>query len=255
MKNLLLKSTVLVAVLFLSAKISAQSSVEVRDPAAGNAVVTGQTFYFWIATGTTHSIDFDAYNVGSNSLTYKIEKQEMVMNATASAWFCVFHNGDAADLQSHCYGSQTTTAPDNFVTPVGDFNRLQCDFSSNTIGLSIVHYRIFDMNNPTDSAGFTLVYYATPAGVPSVTNNEGISNAFPNPSNGVFNFTVESASSTNAIQLNVFNLNGEIVSSEQVNVQNGTVSTDLSALPNGVYFCRFNSGDMIYSERRIVIAK
>lgn len=255
MKNLLLKSTVLVAVLFLSAKISAQSSVEIRDPNAGNAVVTGQTFYFWVDTGTTHSIDIDAFNISNATHTYKIEKQEMLMNATASAWFCVFHNGDAADLQSHCYGSQTATTPDNFATPAGEYNRLQCDFSTHTIGLSIVHYRIFDTSNPTDSAGFTLVYYATPTGIASYSSNNGISNAFPNPSAGIFNFTVESATATDALQLSVFNLNGELVSAEQVNVLNGTVSTDLSALPNGVYFCRFNSGDVIYTERRIVIAK
>lgn len=252
MKNILLKSTVLITVLFLSAKISAQSSSEIHYPNGGGNDVTNQSIYLWVDTGTTYSFDLDAYNIMSVSHTYKIEKQEYLMNPTASAWFCVFHNGDAADLQSHCYGSQTTTTPDNFVTATGEFNRLQCDFSTHNIGLSIVHYRIFDVNTPTDSAGVTIYYYATPTGIASYSNNNGISNAFPNPSTGIFNFTVEHA---DALQLSVYNLNGEIVSSSQINVLNGTATADLSSLANGVYFCRFNSGDIVYSERRIVIAK
>lgn len=253
MKNNFIKSTVLAAVLFLCGNLSAQISLEVRDPNAGNAVSTGATFYYWVDTGSTFSVDMDVFNISGAVHTYKIEKQEWLLTGTAQAWFCVFHNGDAADLQSHCYGNQTTITPDNFNTVAGDYNRIQCDFSTHTIGQSIVHYRVYDTSNPSDSVGFTMVYNATPAGIDSYNKNAGISQAFPNPSTGLFNFTIETSASV--VSAGIFNLNGDLVNTQPVNVISGNLSLDLSSLPNGVYFCRFTGENMIYQERRIVIAK
>lgn len=252
MKNLFLKSTALSAVLFLCANVFAQSSLEVRDPANNNAVVTGTTMYFTIAAGTTHTIDFDAYNVSSSAHTYLIEKQELVFTAGDMAWFCVYHNGDAADPQSHCYGTQTTTTPDNFATSAGDFNRLQCDFSTTDTGVSIVRYRVFDQNNPADSVSFTLVYNATPAGIPAYENFSAVGMAYPNPSAGIFTFD---AFSSGLYTVQVCSVNGALISAEASVAGSGKIHIDLSGLPEGVYFCRFISASGIATDRRLVLTR
>ena len=234
--------------------VNAQSSLEIREHGTSN-VVNGATYNFWIAANSsTHTIEFDAFNISNATIDYKITKTNVTIDAGASSWFCVFHNGDATDIQSHCYLPVVTTTAHSFNTNPGEFNGISADFSPGANNaVSIVRYKIYDMNNIADSAIFTLVYNVSPAGISSVFAPDfAVGNAYPNPSSGTFNFTV--GATNNPVNYTIFNLNGELVKSENVFVHSGTISIDLSGLPNAVYTCRFSSGELISAEQRLVIA-
>lgn len=75
-------------------------------------------------------------------------------------------------------------------------------------------------------------------------------NVYPNPSNGVVNF---SYASENKINIEIYNLNGQLVKSvsngkEGVNVETVTVSD----LTSGLYLVRFTDGNNAYSTKLII---
>lgn len=248
------KITASIVSLLFAFAMNAQSSLEIREHGTSN-VVTGATYNFWIAANSsTHTFEIDAFNVSNAAVTYKISKTNVTIDAGASSWFCVFHNGDATDIQSHCYLPAVTTTAHSFNTNPGEFNSISADFSPGANNaISIVRYKIYDMNNTADSAIVTLVYNVSPAGISSVFAPDfSVGKAYPNPSAGTFNFTVDA--STHPVNYVIYNLTGELVKSETISAASGMLSLDLSALPNGVYTCRFLSGELVSEEQRIVIA-
>lgn len=260
MKLNFMKSTVLTAVLFLSAiapvTIGAQVTSEIRDPQVSNNVVNGTILYFYIAPNTSHTYHLDAVNIGGAQQGYMVSKQEVTMMSGASSWFCIYHNGNGTDLQSHCYVPSTTSPADVYTTDPGDYNQFICDFYSGpNFGTSIVHYRIFDPNNPSDTASFTLWYNVSPAGISSLyANGVMLGEAFPNPSNGLvkFNFNLgENESAT----MNVYDVEGRVVRTASILRREGELSLDLTGLPAGVYSCVLVSSNGISVTRRVMIAE
>lgn len=249
MKKILLSFLPLIA----GATLAAQSSLEVRD--MNGTVVTGSVIQYWVAAGgSTHTSDFDFYNIGNLTTTYKVTKTNLTIDPGASSWFCVFHNGSQSDPQSHCYLPATTTTSHTFTTDPGEFNMLQCDFAPGTnTSTSVVHYVMFDINNPADSAGITLVYNVTPAGIASLHDAANlVGEPYPNPSAGIFNFSC-GLPENEIIMVTVHGLQGEIVQMEMLTVSGGTVRFDLSAISSGIYVCRFTAKDGTFVSKRISI--
>jgi hypothetical protein len=67
---------------------------------------------------------------------------------------------------------------------------------------------------------------------------------YPNPTNGIFNFTLNSGSSK-SILLQIFDTKGEIVYSEKI--KDGTNSINLQSLAKGVYFYKLEGEKMVKS--------
>lgn len=87
----------------------------------------------------------------------------------------------------------------------------------------------------------------TPA---TIVNEETSSNSFsvfPNPSSGTFQI---SNLTSHISHLFVYNSIGEIVLSETMNQNNGTI--DLSGKSNGIYFIKVNSGEKMLIEKVII---
>ncbi|OQX75269.1 MAG: hypothetical protein B6D61_10695 [Bacteroidetes bacterium 4484_249] len=80
----------------------------------------------------------------------------------------------------------------------------------------------------------------------NMQNVEGI-NTFPNPSTGIINLDVETAS-----EVVVFDQGGRFVKKEKLNI--GKTRINLSDLPNGIYFLKIKMTDGIQLQK-IVIAK
>jgi hypothetical protein len=248
----------LLAAVFSAAMISsqAQSTLEIHDH-NGNVVPSGSVFDYYIPiSASSHTVDFDFYNISSNRITYNVRKTNVVKPAGSYSWYCMFHNGLFGDAQSHCYDTATTNCPDVFMTDGGEFNRLQADFyPGSTSYISIVRYVVYDDDNWPDSASITLVYHASPAGI-SDNGLSGISfsEAYPNPANDFVQFNC-SAPEGEFVTVSITDLKGAIVKSMQVATINGVLQINLGELSQGMYFCRFGINETEVAVRRISIVE
>ena len=75
-------------------------------------------------------------------------------------------------------------------------------------------------------------------------NSQQIILAFPNPTTGAFQISVPK--NLNNINLEVYNMQSQLMSSENYVVTNGKISLDLSGKAHGIYFVKLNLEKPIY---------
>lgn len=251
MKKFIFKAVPFFGIAFLlPAFVSAQISSEIRDE--NSNVITGDTLYYWMPPATSHRVDLNQYNISSNSITYKVTKIESTITSGASAWFCIYHNGDSADVQSHCYLPSVFTTPHTFVTSPGDFNMLLADFYSGTnYGTSIIRYRFYDINNPNDTVLITMVYNVTPAGM-GESFAGSLGEPYPNPATSFvsipYNF-----SNNNPGNTVVTDINGRMVYTQILPAQSGVLYIETSSWANGIYLLSLTDENGIVARRKIVV--
>lgn len=68
--------------------------------------------------------------------------------------------------------------------------------------------------------------------------------AYPNPSNGVFEMFIPS--NITSINLEVYNIQSQLISSKTYPVNAGALSLDISEKPNGIYFVKVNSKEPVF---------
>ncbi len=247
MKNRFLKAVLVIGSAFLLQPALAQHHVE---DAWGNDV-TGDTMDYWVAVSGSHQIDFDHINASGNQVVYKVQKTNTVITGTASTWFCIFHNADPADLQSQCY-IPTTTMSGSFTTENGEFNMLLADFAAGTsTGITIVKYKFFDENNPTDTNVIWLRYNVTPVGIAeSFTTTLG--EPYPNPATDnvsvAYNFTNE-----NGGNATITDLAGKVIYTETLSSKEGILRLETSAWAKGVYMISLADENGSAARRKIVV--
>ncbi len=252
MKKFILKAVPFIGIAFLFPTVlSAQVSSEIRDE--NNAVITSDTLYYWMPPATSHRVDPSQFNISSTTITYKVMKIESALISGASAWFCIYHNGDSSDVQSHCYLPSVTVTPHTFVTAPGDFNMLLADFYSGTnYGTSIVRYKFYDINNANDTAFVTMVYNVTPVGIAESFVGGSMGEPYPNPASSQTSIAYEfnEKTSGNAV---VTDITGKIVYSETLNSRTGILSIETSMWSDGIYFVTLMSDNAVIARRKLVV--
>lgn len=132
----------------------------------------------------------------------------------------------AADGTNH---SVTFTAASNYI----GLNAAQTGFEANPIvenvGMTVYVYAVGDngfLDNYAASNAITL----TSTGSASITENELVINAYPNPADEVLNISM----SETAVAVKVISMDGKVVASEEVN--GTTAAINVAGLNSGVYF-------------------
>jgi len=70
-------------------------------------------------------------------------------------------------------------------------------------------------------------------------NNNGTFNIYPNPSDGIFNFQItNSQQPTQTDYIEIYNMLGEKIYSNALNIKNSILKIDLQGQPSGIYICK-----------------
>ena len=149
-------------------------------------------------------------------------------------------------------------ATDNYDSPADlmtNMELMSTDLNTYTEGVYSAVFRTWD-NSGNESAPFTLIivvdydYYA----INSVEeiNNDNALNVYPNPSNGIFNVSIDLASNE-TIDVAIYDLLGNKVA-DVVNgeLTNGVYPIDLTSEANGVYFVSMAVNDKVYNQRIVL---
>lgn len=247
MKNIFSKAAI--AAFFITGTLSAQSSMEIHD-VFGNTV-DGDTLNYYVPVNGTHYTDFHQYNITNSSVTYKVQKTQVTMTATSSAWFCVYHNSDANDPQSQCYIPSTMNSGD-FVTDTGAHNLLLADFAAGANpGISIVKYKFYDKFNTADSSVITLIYNVTPVGVQENTA-ASITGMYPNPAAENTTILFSNLHNENAT-IQITDVAGRVVFSQSMKGSNGSFTVPCSEWESGLYMVSVLCEDRITSVQRLIV--
>lgn len=228
---------------------NAQVSSEIRDFYQNN-VVTNDTCTFWVAVNDAHQYLFNQYNISSSQYTYKVHKSNVTMVSGSSSTFCLYHNNNAGDPQSQCYGTSITLSG-TFVTNPGEFNTLFADFNSGpNTGTSMVTYTFINMGNTSDTVCITCVYHVTPLGM---TESAGVSlgEPYPNPSDGVVTIPVE-IGSQNA-NLLVTDALGKVTYTSVVVSGNSEIKLETYEWAKGMYTISLCNDHGILTRRKLIV--
>lgn len=242
MKNLILKAIPFGVAFLFSANVTAQVSSEIRDYNFGN-VLTNDTCTFWVAVNDAHQYLFNQYNISTSQWTYRVRKTNVALVSGAGTTFCIYHNNDAGDPQSQCYGTSVTLSG-NFVTDPGEYNTLFADFYAGpNTGTSMVTYTFFNLSNVSDSASITCIYHVTPLGI-SENVIDALGQPYPDPANGIFRIPV-ATSDRNAVLI-ITNTAGQEVG-ERISCDAAVITVDATAWAEGMYFIAMisESGEVI----------
>jgi hypothetical protein len=145
----------------------------------------------------------------------------------------------------------STVTPDNSRDNATPF---VIDLAENTtIGKYYVNYKVYDVNNISDSVSFVVRYNE----FLSVQENKevisSVGNVYPNPSTGLANFDVV-LNQDSPVKIEVYNSIGSLVykNSEQRLIGKNKLSVDCSNFNCGLYFVTLTSGDSKVTKRLTV---
>lgn len=212
----------------------------------------------YTVTTTASSSDvptkFRFYNTSATStFTYNVLRTIKTLNTqgvnTATTYFCV----GATCLPP---SANTLTNPgDYIVLATGAYDALITYFSElSTVGYSEVYYKIFNVNNPNDTLGFTIYYNPTL----SVKENETIVenlNLFPLPAKDFITLTAKIARPAN-LSVSIYNLLGQKVYHQNIPATTDLSfknTMDISKFTPGMYFLKIDIGGQPITTKKFIV--
>ncbi len=120
------------------------------------------------------------------------------------------------------------------------------DVKWTTTGLKVVAYK--DSILGSVITYYDTIYVHTPNSVSTLNHNNENIQVVPNPNSGVFDI-VFSQPVSERITINLMNMQGRVVYSNQFAVRNNTVSIETNGLPPGVYVATMNIDGQIITQK------
>jgi len=191
------------------------------------------------------AIYLDVKNISSNYISVRAKKTEISVLANTINYFC----------WGSCYDTAVFISLDSILMGHNDVNKtFSGDYEANKVtGTSIIMYTFFDQDNPNDSVAFIVKYMTgSGVGIDDAKPEVNISNIFPNPANNFVTVNYDLNGATNA-RIEIRNILGSIVRTQEVSGNSGQINIDVSDLTNGVYFYSFIVNDMPIKATKLVV--
>jgi len=246
--------TTVLSLLFVSLFAQTAQIIDHNDAVINNGDTV--SYYSEDINLSEHFLEFKIKNTSSNTVSYKVRQQTINLLGNSSRYFC---------FAGSCYSPYTTisqsakTLTPNEVSVLSDFSTHYKPYAyvSGSLvtypGTSVVAYTVFDENTPADSTYFIIKY--TVIDVTSINDNENkssISNAYPNPASDFF-FIDYNISNANMAQIEVMNLLGSTVLSQELSISASKAKIDISNFVSGVYFYNLIVDGSITKSKKLIV--
>jgi hypothetical protein len=191
-----------------------------------------------VQSGTPDSVKLNTYinvtNTTGNAINVLCKKQELYMLDSTQTFMC---------WSNFCYAPHVVISPN--AQPIGagetytGFKGIYAQVKYNylMIGESVVRWVFLNQDNPDDSVSVTVRYTTYPVGIGEEHNIDDLAFTMsPNPTAGAVLIGFHS-NLTSAGTIQIQNMHGIAVLSQQVPYPADQISLDVSHLNNGVYLC------------------
>jgi hypothetical protein len=165
-------------------------------------------------------------------------------------------------VNSFCFANQCyppfTDESDYLPIPAGGSSPdddFKGEFTANgAIGISIVKYKFFNINNDEDFVEVVIKYNSSPEAIDeSIAKNINISEVYPNPAKQSVSLDYSFEVNVDAASVKIVNLLGSVVKEVEMNQNAGKLSIDISDLNNGVYFYTVVVNNEVLKTKKLVI--
>ena len=216
-------------------------SFVIRDAVNNNPVTSEQYVYLEQAATSDTEFDLHVQNTSNASKNVKVRRLELSTIAGAKNYFCWVQ----------CYDSTTSVSPTglNIAAGVTNSNNFHAYYrANNQPGESVILYRFFDANNPSDSVSVRVHFVATPASVAKVSEAPSFSFS-PNPSREAVLVSL----SPGAREVLLRNLLGQVVAQPFIEAGQRQLTISVASLPPGVYLLSVRDRQgRVYSQKLLV---
>jgi len=192
------------------------------------------------------SINLWVTNNSNSNIDIMVKKVELSIISGSDNYFCDW-------IACHSPNDFISSSPLTLASGqtnkafLGDYN------SNGNAGASYIMYTFFNNNDNNDSTSVIVKFEA--GAIMNINDGSSkytLSNAYPNPTSNKFNINYD-FSNANKARVEVLNIIGGIVKTQEISTQSKSASIDVSNLINGVYFYNIIvDGRKIESKKLIV---
>ena len=124
------------------------------------------------------------------------------------------------------------------------------------LGMEItIEYTFYDERNPEDKYVFEVYFKHSGVSVVDYNNVEIFSNAYPNPARNVVSFDYNMPFDAQSASVAIYNMMGQEVIRQDVNVGGSRLDINVSDLTDGVYFYSLIVNNQAVKTNKLVISK
>lgn len=181
-------------------------------------------------------------NIGGGTVSLVIERITNDLAPGHSSYFC---------WGALCY-PPTTNVSQQFMVNPGEGDTMKAYLNpTGDIGTSHVTYRVYDADNPSDSASFTITYNATTVGVDEISLDKMLSPAMPNPADQYtrLNYNVNSTNS----KIVITNLLGGVVKEIPLVDKKNNILVPTADLRSGIYLYSLIVDNRTIGSRKLIV--
>jgi len=192
----------------------------------------------------------DIKNTSASTITIECQKTNLTLPLGAASFYCFAGN---------CYSSSSINPSSSAVLAPGQeisFNNLPPDIDAHSgyydaygaSGIAEVQYCFYDVNNFSDQTCVTITYTSSTTGVNDFNELSEISDFYPNPANGLTNFTFNGTKA----QLKIIDILGNEVKVLQLE-QPGIKKIDLTDMSKGIYFGKLAINNKVTTIKKLIL--
>lgn len=153
-----------------------------------------------------------------------------------------------------CYMPETIVTPRPVTVAAGTLSEEEMSVHAlfdNVFGKIHVKYSIYDVNTPNQRLTFYVVFHNSGAGVDEIPSVQ-LGQAYPNPAKSMVHFDYSTTDYSTAV---VYNILGQEVMRQELNVLQGQLSLSVADLQDGIYFCNLTRNGQTLSTVKFVVKK
>ncbi len=119
----------------------------------------------------------------------------------------------------------------------------------------LIEYHFYDERNPEDKYIFEVYFKHSGEEVVDYNSTEVFSNAYPNPANNVVSFDYNMPFDAQSASVAIYNMMGQEVIRQDVNVGGSRMDINVSDLTDGVYFYSLIVNNQTVKTNKLVVSK
>ncbi len=242
MKKILLSIAVILVTIFYT---NAQSlSLSWDGETIGDTVVIAP------ADETVTEIVFEAivHNDSDKGVNVKVVREEVSLVENSVNYFC----------WGACYPPTIDSSGMTMFLPAGGQSG-DADFSGHyeiheTVGLSVVKFTYYDLDNPDDNLVVVVKFDTRPSGIDeSILRNIKVSDIYPNPAVNYVDLDYNLPIEVETASVKLVNLLGSVVKEQQMDKANGKLRMDITNLNDGIYFYSIFVNGEAYKTKKLIV--
>lgn len=123
-----------------------------------------------------------------------------------------------------------------------------------TVGLSIIEYTFYNMDDPSENIKVVLKFDTSPDGIDeNILKNTWVSDIYPNPASNQINVDYNMPIEVDEASVKIVNLLGSVVKEQKIDTRASNMKMDIFDLKGGIYFYSMYINGEIYNTKKLII--